>query len=54
MSQNTRRLRLGTKDVNEYVERFKTECGEIVSKQLSKEELEKLLNDMKKSKIRRN
>ena len=48
MSQKNRRIKLGVKDVNDYVKRFDTECGEIIKKQASEDEIAAIKNRISK------
>ena len=42
MSQKTRRLRLGMADVDNYVKRFETECGDVVNRFATENELKEI------------
>jgi len=50
LSQNSRRQRLGACDVTNQVERYEEECGKVITRKASQQELKEILYRFKKRK----
>lgn len=46
LSQKSRRARLGVCDVNNYIKRYKEECGTMTTRVADKDELEQILHKL--------
>ena len=44
ISQKTRRYKLGIKDVNDYVKRYDSECGEVKTRIATEEEVKTIVS----------
>lgn len=47
ISQKTRRYKLGIKDVNDYVKRYDSECGEVKTRIATSEEIDTIISRLK-------